>query len=33
MEPVLATGFFFVRPAGRTHSEVQVLYQPDKGNG
>ncbi len=25
-------GFFFVRPAGRTHLEVQVLYQPDKGS-
>jgi hypothetical protein len=25
-------GFFFVRPAGRTHSEVKVLYWPDRGN-
>jgi hypothetical protein len=24
-------GFLFVRPAGRTHWEVQVLYTPDKG--
>ncbi|PYE11925.1 hypothetical protein C7410_1741, partial [Paraburkholderia silvatlantica] len=23
--------FFFVRPAGRTHSEVKVLYTPGKG--
>jgi len=22
-----------VRPAGRTYSEVKVLYQPGKGNG
>ena len=22
----------FVRPAGRTHSEVKVLYWPDRGN-
>jgi hypothetical protein len=22
-----------VRPAGRTYSEVEVLYQPGKGNG
>jgi len=27
-------GFFLlVRPAGRTHLEVQVLYRPDRGNG
>src|SRR5690606_40194245 len=25
--------FLLVRPAGRTHLEVQVLYRPDKGNG
>jgi hypothetical protein len=24
-------GFFIVRPAGRTYSEVQVLYSPGKG--
>ena len=24
--------FFGVRPAGRTHLEVQVLYRPGKGN-
>jgi hypothetical protein len=23
--------FSFVRPAGRTHLEVQVLYTPDRG--
>jgi hypothetical protein len=23
--------FFVVRPAGRTHQEVKVLYSPDKG--
>jgi hypothetical protein len=23
--------FFLVRPAGRTHLEVKVLYLPDKG--
>lgn len=23
---------FFVRPAGRVHQEVQVLYRPDRGN-
>jgi len=23
--------FFLVRPAGRTHLEVKVLYSPDKG--
>jgi hypothetical protein len=23
--------FLFVRPAGRTHSEVKVLYSPDRG--
>jgi hypothetical protein len=22
----------FVRPAGRTHSEVKVLYEPGRGN-
>ena len=25
-------GFIVVRPAGRTHLEVQVLYRPDRGN-
>ncbi len=25
------SGFFLVRPAGRTHLEVQVLYSPGKG--
>ena len=25
--------FLFVRPAGRTYLEVQVLYRPDRGNG
>ena len=24
--------FFCVRPAGRTHLEVKVLYEPDRGN-
>ncbi len=24
-------GFFVVRPAGRTHLEVKVLYTPGKG--
>jgi hypothetical protein len=24
-------GFFMVRPAGRTHLEVKVLYSPGKG--
>jgi len=23
---------FFVRPAGRTHLEVKVLYEPGRGN-
>jgi hypothetical protein len=23
--------FFYVRPAGRTHLEVEVLYTPGKG--
>jgi len=28
----LASGVFgFVRPAGRTHLEVEVLYTPDRG--
>jgi len=28
----LVEPFFVVRPAGRTHLEVEVLYQPDRGN-
>jgi hypothetical protein len=28
----MAAGFFFVRPAGRTHLEVRVLYWPDRRN-
>lgn len=28
---LFGVGFFFVRPAGRTHSEVKVLYTPGKG--
>jgi hypothetical protein len=28
----LPAGFFLVRPAGRTHLEVKVLYWPGKGN-
>jgi hypothetical protein len=24
-------GFLFVRPVGRTHLEVEVLYSPGKG--
>jgi len=24
--------FYVVRPAGRTHLEVKVLYRPDRGN-
>jgi len=24
--------FFIVRPAGRTHLEVKVLYRPDRAN-
>ena len=28
----LVRGFFVMRPAGRTHLEVQVLYRPDRGN-
>jgi len=31
--PLLVALFFWVRPAGRTYSEVKVLYQPGKGNG
>jgi hypothetical protein len=27
----LPAGFFLVRPAGRTHLEVKVLYTPGKG--
>jgi hypothetical protein len=27
------TAFFFVRPAGRTHLEVKVLYLPGKEKG
>jgi hypothetical protein len=26
-----AEGFYFVRPAGRIHLEVKVLYTPGKG--
>ena len=26
-------GLFYVRPAGRTYLEVEVLYRPDRGNG
>jgi putative ABC transport system permease protein len=29
---VMPTGFQFVRPAGRAHSEVKVLYEPGRGN-
>jgi len=32
-EPPHGAAFLLVRPAGRTHSEVKVLYQPGKGNG
>jgi hypothetical protein len=28
----MASPFFIVRPAGRTHLEVKVLYRPDRGN-
>jgi hypothetical protein len=28
---LLALGFEMVRPAGRTHLEVEVLYSPGKG--
>ncbi len=32
-KPRLRRGFFeVVRPAGRTHLEVKVLYGPDRGN-
>ena len=27
----MSRAFFWVRPAGRTCSEVKVLYSPDKG--
>jgi hypothetical protein len=27
----VANRLFFVRPAGRTHLEVEVLYTPDRG--
>jgi hypothetical protein len=27
----MAYAFFIVRPAGRTHMEVEVLYSPGKG--
>ena len=27
-----ALPFSYVRPAGRTHLEVKVLYEPDRGN-
>jgi hypothetical protein len=30
--PVYGGLFFWVRPAGRTHLEVEVLYGPGKGN-
>jgi hypothetical protein len=30
--PVYGGLFFLVRPAGRTHLEVEVLYGPGKGN-
>jgi len=29
--PSIEAGFFMVRPAGRTHLEVKVLYTPGKG--
>jgi hypothetical protein len=29
--PLFGAGFLVVRPAGRTHSEVEVLYTPGKG--
>ena len=28
----IGPAFFVVRPAGRIHSEVKVLYGPDDGN-
>jgi hypothetical protein len=28
---IRAKGFVFVRPAGRTYLEVEVLYTPDRG--
>jgi hypothetical protein len=27
--PLVGAHFYLVRPAGRTHSEVEVLYTPD----
>ena len=29
--PAFAPALFFVRPAGRIHLEVKVLYTPDTG--
>ncbi len=28
----VSSGVYYVRPAGRTHLEVEVLYRPGSGN-
>ena len=32
VKTLIIQGFFYVRPAGRTHLRVQVPYRPGRGN-